>query len=58
MKKLYALILLMAICGFSACEQVNPLAETATGTNVQVTQGDPAAGEEDDDDDDNDDDDN
>lgn len=57
MKKLLTLIFLIAICGFSACEQVNPLAETATtGTNVQVTQGDPAAGDEDEDNDDDDDD--
>lgn len=47
----------MAICGFTACEQVNPPANAVTGTNVQVTEGDPAAGDEEEDEEDDDDDD-
>lgn len=57
MKKLLTLIFIIAICGFSACEQVNPPANRGAGTDVQVTDGNPMAGDEDDDNENDDDDD-
>lgn len=59
MKKLITLMLLLfALIGFGACEQVNPTANTVSGTDVQVTDGDPAAEADEDEDDDDDDEDN
>ncbi|MBO3697189.1 hypothetical protein [Roseivirga sp. E12] len=59
MKRLTMLITLLAIIGFTSCEQINPQADgTASGSDVQVTQGDTMGGddnENDDNDDDNDD---
>lgn len=46
MKKLLRLLILIAICGFTACEQVNPPANTVAGTDVQVIGGNPVAGDE------------
>ncbi|OEK00888.1 hypothetical protein BFP97_04905 [Roseivirga sp. 4D4] len=58
MKKLTMLITLIVLIGFSGCEQMNPPANaSASGTDVQVTQGDQMGGNENDDDDDEEDDD-
>ena len=58
MKKLLTLITLLLICGLFACEQVNPPANGAVSTDVQVTEGDPNTGDNNDKDNDDDDDDN
>lgn len=58
MKKLTMLIALIVLISFSGCEQMNPPANaTASGTDVQVTQGDAMGDNENDDDDEEDDDD-
>jgi len=58
MKKLTMLIALIALIGFSGCEQMNPPANaTASGTDVQVTQGGSMGDNENDDEDEEDDDD-
>lgn len=42
MKKLTILLTLFVLVSLSSCEQINPQADTtATGSNVQVTEGDP-----------------
>lgn len=47
MKRLTILFTLLVLVALSGCEQINPQADTtATGANVQVTEGGPA-GEED-----------
>lgn len=58
MKKLLMMMIsLFVLVGFSGCEQINPPANGVSGSNVQVTQGDPTAGDEDNDEEDEDDDD-
>lgn len=48
MKKLRIWIFLLILAGFFSCEQVNPIANTGSGsTNVQVSQGDPMGNNED-----------
>ncbi len=41
MKKILICFFLIAICTFFSCEQVNPMANSTTGSGVQVAEGNP-----------------
>ncbi|MFY0594637.1 hypothetical protein [Roseivirga sp.] len=41
MKRIYAVLFLLSLSAFYSCEQVNPPANGAVSTDVQVTDGDP-----------------